>query len=309
MRECIKHICMDNFSIRAVALRTGISPYVLRAWELRYAAVKPVRTPKGHRRYTAEQVERLEWLRLAQAAGHSIGAIASLPTEELMRLAGEHQHLGNLFITDALDALKTLDPALLDHEFDRALQSLGRLELIDGFVFPLLVQVHKAIDNGMLRPAHLSFAQVRLREFLSILTSSITVSDDAPRLVLASASGLEHEPGLLGSAIFAAASGWRPIRFSPGTPAEELVFAATANRAQAIVYSIVMSSQTSGAIAEAILLRRLAPPELPVMFGGRLDALSSQALIQAGLERMQNMNSLRVRLEALVIQHTSGMYT
>lgn len=296
---------MDQFSIRAVSLKTGISPYVLRAWELRYAAVRPSRTPKGHRRYTAEQVQRLVWIRLAQAAGHSIGSIAALPLEELMSLAGEQRQTGYLFIKDALAALKSLDPAMLDHEFERALQSLGRLELIDGFVFPFLTEARRAVENGTLRPAHLSFAHGRLRDLLGILASSVTVSDDAPRVVLASAPGLEHEPGLLGSAIYAAASGWRPIRFSPGTPAEELAFAAVANRARALVYSIVPSSQTSAAIGEATMLRRLAPPEVVVMFGGRLDAASSDALINAGLERIQNMSALRLRLEAIAGQDTN----
>jgi len=230
---------------------------------------------------------------------------AALPLEELMSLAGEQKQTGYLFIKDALAALKSLDPAILDHEFERALQSLGRLELIDGFVFPFLSEARRAVENGTLRPAHLSFAHGRLRDLLGILASSVTVSDDAPRVVLASAPGLEHEPGLLGSAMYAAASGWRPIRFSPGTPAEELAFAAVANRARALVYSIVPSSQTSAAIGEATMLRRLAPPEVVVMFGGRLDAASSDALIGAGLERIRNMSALRLRLEAIAGQDTN----
>lgn len=290
---------MDNFSIRAVALRTGLSPYVLRAWELRYAVVRPERTSTGHRRYTQEQVTRLEWLRRAQAAGHSIATIATLPLEELMSLVGEEEHSDSLLVTDALTALKSLDPARIDHEFERALKILGRLELIDGFAFPFISGAQTALEKGTLRSAHLSFAQTRLREFLGLLVSSVTIPEDAPRLVLSSAFGMEHEPGLLGSAIHAAAAGWRTIRLSPGTAVEELAFAAAENKARAVVYSIIASSQTSGAIAEAIMLRRLVPQSVTVMFGGRLDAASANALIAAGLERIPDMDGLRGRLEAL----------
>jgi MerR family transcriptional regulator, light-induced transcriptional regulator len=290
---------MDDFSIRAVALRTGLSPYVIRAWELRYAAVTPYRTPTGHRRYTQEQVTKLEWLRRAQADGHSIGTLAALPLEDIMGLVGEERHAGSPLIMDALDALKALDPERIDQEFGRALKVLGRLELIDGFIFPFILGIHKAVEKGTLRSAHLSFAHARLREFLAILASSVAVPGDAPRLVLSSAFGLEHEPGLLGSAIHAAAAGWRTIRLSPGTPVEELAFAAVENGARAVVYSIIGSGQASGAIAEAVMLRRLVSPSTVIMFGGRLDPASSEALIGAGLERIPDMDGLRARLEAL----------
>lgn len=290
---------MDDFTIRAVALRTGLSPYVIRAWELRYAAVIPTRTPTGHRRYTQDQVTRLEWLRRAQDAGHSIGTIASLPLEAIMGLVGEQDSSGSPLIIDALGALKSLDPRKLDHELERALKVLGRLELIDGFVFPFISGILKAVEKGTLRSAHLSFAQARLRDFLGLLASSSDVSEDAPRLVLSSASGLEHEPGLLGSTIHAAAAGWRTIRLNPGTPVEEIAFAAAENEARAVVHSIIASSQTSGAIAEAVMLRRLVPPSVIVMFGGRLDPASADALAAAGLERIPDMDGLRRRLETL----------
>jgi methylmalonyl-CoA mutase cobalamin-binding subunit len=150
-----------------------------------------------------------------------------------------------------------------------------------------------------MRSAHLSFAQTRLREFLALLASSVALPEDAPRLVLSSAFGLEHEPGLLGSAIHAAAAGWRTIRLSPGTPVEELAFAAAENRARAVVYSIIVTGQASGAIAEAVMLRRLVSPSTIIMFGGRLDPASAEALIGAGLERIPDMNGLRERLTAL----------
>ena len=293
---------MDDFSIRAVALRTGLSPYVIRSWELRYGAVAPSRTATGHRRYNQEQVTKLEWLRRAQAAGHSIGTIASLPLEEIMGLVGDQKDSDSPLIMDALDALKALDPERLDHEFERALKILGRLELIDDYVFPFISAVHTAVGNGTLRSAHLSFAQTRLREFLGLLVSSLAVREDAPRLILSSAFGLEHEPGLLGSAIHAASAGWRTIRLSPGTPVEELAFAAAENNARAIVYSIIEVGQTSGAIAEAVMLRRIVPPSTVVMFGGRLDPASADALIGAGLERVPDMTGLRGRLEEILRQ-------
>lgn len=283
-----------------MSLRPGLSPYVLRAWEKRYGAVRPERTPTGRRRYTQDQVRRLEILARARAAGHPIGAIASLPLEEIAGLVGDLSDPGLPAVVDALAALPSIEPAILDSVFERALRAFGRLEFIDGFVFPFLKEARRSVEKGTLRPAHLSFAHTGLREVLAAIVTAIPVRPDAPRVVISSAPGLEHEPGFLGSAIHAASAGWCPIRFGPGTPVEELAFAAVSKGARAVVYSIVWSSQTSGSIAEATLLRRLAPPTAVVMFGGRLDPASSDVLIGAGLERIQDMRALRNRLASLV---------
>jgi DNA-binding transcriptional MerR regulator len=52
--------------IREVARQTGVNAVTLRAWERRYGLIVPHRTPKGHRLYSAEHVQRvmdiLTWL-------------------------------------------------------------------------------------------------------------------------------------------------------------------------------------------------------------------------------------------------------
>lgn len=47
------------FPIGELSQRTGVNSITLRAWERRYALLKPARTAKGHRLYTAEDVERV----------------------------------------------------------------------------------------------------------------------------------------------------------------------------------------------------------------------------------------------------------
>ncbi len=47
------------FPIRHVCAETGINPVTLRAWERRYGLIRPLRTPKGHRLYSARDIERI----------------------------------------------------------------------------------------------------------------------------------------------------------------------------------------------------------------------------------------------------------
>jgi MerR family transcriptional regulator, light-induced transcriptional regulator len=47
------------FPIRHVCAETGINPVTLRAWERRYGLIRPLRTPKGHRLYSARDIDRI----------------------------------------------------------------------------------------------------------------------------------------------------------------------------------------------------------------------------------------------------------
>src|SRR5471030_3056817 len=59
--------------IREVARQTGVNAVTLRAWERRYGLIVPQRTPKGHRLFSAEHVQRimtiLTWLNRGVAVG------------------------------------------------------------------------------------------------------------------------------------------------------------------------------------------------------------------------------------------------
>jgi DNA-binding transcriptional MerR regulator len=56
----------DQYSIRQLSEISGVNAITLRAWERRYGLLKPQRTPKGHRYYTADDIETvrniLNWL-------------------------------------------------------------------------------------------------------------------------------------------------------------------------------------------------------------------------------------------------------
>jgi DNA-binding transcriptional MerR regulator len=64
----------------------GIPVETLRMWERRYQVVGPQTSARGHRRYAAEDVERLALIKALVDLGHSIGTIAHLPATKLHEL-------------------------------------------------------------------------------------------------------------------------------------------------------------------------------------------------------------------------------
>ncbi len=75
------------YTIRYVSQRTGLTPHVIRAWEKRYDAVVPKRSPKNRRLYSEEDVQRLLLLKSMTDAGHNISQVAQLTEGELSDFA------------------------------------------------------------------------------------------------------------------------------------------------------------------------------------------------------------------------------
>lgn len=79
----------DCYRIAAVARMTGMPETTIRMWERRYRAVEPQRSAGNGRLYSRDDIERLQLLKAAVDAGHAIGTIASLTSEQIgARLAG-----------------------------------------------------------------------------------------------------------------------------------------------------------------------------------------------------------------------------
>lgn len=66
------------FPIRTVAAETGVNPITLRAWERRYGLVKPHRTPKGHRLYTAADIDTIKQILAMLDRGVTISRVKPL---------------------------------------------------------------------------------------------------------------------------------------------------------------------------------------------------------------------------------------
>ena len=66
----------DLFPIRTVASLTGVNSITLRAWEKRYGLIKPVRTAKGHRLYTQEDIDLINEVVELLAKGMPISQVS-----------------------------------------------------------------------------------------------------------------------------------------------------------------------------------------------------------------------------------------
>ena len=196
-----------RYPVRLVALRTGLTPHVLRAWERRHRVVAPTRSDGGQRLYSQLDIDRLSRLRRLTERGHAIGRLAALDLDELTRLDQEsasetapapqpdgrtaRSSEGSVrdFAAAALRATHRLDAAELQAILERAAVTLGVPDFLDGVVAPVLKEIGRGWRERSVSVAqeHLAAAVVRL--VLGWLLGVYEVDGAAPRLVVATPPG------------------------------------------------------------------------------------------------------------------------
>lgn len=298
--------------IQLVARLTGLSAHVIRIWEQRYRAVEPQRTATRRRLYSQRDIKRLNLLRDATQAGHSIGQVAQLPTDKLGKLVAASPNLPTrapravaeapkcvLFLEECAAAVKLLDARALDDVLQRAVTALGTLGLLQHVVAPLTQTVGDLWREGTLTSAHEHFASSAIRVFLGNLAKPFGAIDNAPVLVVATPAGQVHELGALLVGATAANLGWQVTYLGANLPAAEIAGAAQQCRARAVDLSLVYPEDDARLEGELTLLRRSVPGEVKLLVGGRAMPAYREALEKVGALPIENLAQLGAALDRL----------
>ncbi|HTJ00826.1 MAG TPA: MerR family transcriptional regulator [Dongiaceae bacterium] len=290
---------VSHHSIKVVAQRTGLSSHVIRAWEKRYATVKPERTGTNRRLYSDEDIERLNLLRHATQAGHSISNISNLSIAELKDLvaqAGKEAPLAlttakteSPFVAECLAAVRALDTAALHEILGRATVVLGSHGLLETVVAPLTEQVGNCWRDGVITAAHEHFASNVLRTFLGEAARPFAPNGQAPGLVVCTPVAQLHELGAVMVAAAANDLGWRVTYLGCSLPAAEIAGAAIQNRARAVALSIVYPEDDPALPGELEKLRQYLPATIAIIAGGRAAAAYRIALAKIGARQTTDL--------------------
>jgi DNA-binding transcriptional MerR regulator/methylmalonyl-CoA mutase cobalamin-binding subunit len=315
-----------RYPVRLVAVRTGLTPHVLRAWERRYGVVTPARTEGGQRLYSDLDIERLRLLRRLTDRGHAIGRIASLPIAELARLdeetggADEGAALsdGKVSPTDeaeqtrarsvgesiaaVLRATRRLDAVKLQAVLEQAAVTLGVPVFIDEVVAPALVSVGHGWAEGSVSVAQEHMATAIFRRVLGWLFQVYEVKSNAPRLVVATPPTQVHEFGALMVAISAAADGWAVTYLGPDLPVADLVSAVGQTGARAVAVSAVYVPEVADLLAALREMRAALPERVPLLVGGAATSEIAPEAEAAGARVIASLPELRAMLRRLAAE-------
>ena len=273
-------------SIAIAARRTGLSQHVIRAWEKRYGAIRPSRTDTKRRLYSDEEIERLQLLRRATQAGHSIGNIATLAVDALRILAEEKTPDGapkrlpdtaETILSAALDAVRSLDCTALESVLQSGVVTLGRGLLTLRVIVPLIQQIGDGWERGTLRIAHEHCVSAVIRTMLGSFVHAYSPTANAPVLVVTTPPGQVHELGALIVASTATDCGWKVVYLGPSLPPEEIAAVYERSNANALALSIIYPADDPTLPAQLRAIRQLLPTA-PIIAGGRA-TVSYQAVL------------------------------
>ena len=301
-----------GYTIAVVSRRTGISQLLLRAWERRYGAVEPRRTPTGRRLYSDADVRKLLLLRQLTDAGHRIGDVAVLPASRLEELAAEivpvpppaprtsrQGAAPDQLLGQALQAVADMDAPVLEQVLQQAAVLLSRPVLRRHMIEPLLVEIGERWRDGTLRIAHEHLATSIVRTFLGGLRSGGAVAAGAPVMVAAAPSGHMHELGALLAAGHAEEMGWNVHYLGADVPAEEIAAAALQGEARLVVLSLIYPGHDPGTRDQLRALRRSLGKDVAIVAGGGAAATYADVLAEIDAALVSDAGALDRQLRNL----------
>jgi DNA-binding transcriptional MerR regulator len=246
----------DHLRIGELSRRVGVSPELLRAWELRYGLLRPTRSPGGFRLYSAADEERVSRMRAYQREGLSAAEAARLASADPHDSPAETAARPDRSILAR--ALERFDEPGAQEAFDRLLALVSLDALLRDFVIPYLADLGERCEEGSASVAQEHFASNVLRGRLLGLARGWG-QGVGPLAVLACAPGEQHDLGLVSFGLSLRARGWRIAFLGPDTPMGTLIETTDLLGPQLVVVSATAPQRLSRVRDELTALGRAAP--------------------------------------------------
>ena len=292
----------ELYPIRTVSSLTGVNSITLRAWERRYGLIKPVRTPKGHRLYTQNDIDLIHQVLELLDKGISIGQVKDY-------LAGKGAQTATVKQTDPwssyqrrmLNAIVRFDSRALDQTYNDAL-SLYPIDLVTRhLILPLLKQlgIRWAEKEGSVAEEH--FFGAYLRNKLGARFHHHTAVQNGPLIIAACLPGEHHEIGLMLFCLSALDQGYRLVYLGADTPISELQIPVERSGADAILLSGSINPELNVFSKDVAELAKAV--SIPVFIGGRAavhftDEINAAGAIPLGTDIPQGIKKIQDTLSA-----------
>jgi len=271
----------EAFPIRTVSALTGINPITLRTWERRYGLIAPIRTPKGHRLYTKDQIAMLHRVVALVDSGIPISQINfSLLTSDPEKRSTQEEEFWGRLISRMITAVSRFEEAVLENTYNEAMALYPIETVTQRLLIPMLKNLAErwAAGEGMVAEEH--FFGVYLRNKLGARFHHRKRLDYGPVLLTACLPGERHEAGILLFALSAQDHDYRTILLGSDMPLEELPATVKQSRSDAIVLAASYCEQPERLMRA---LRTLVQStDVPVFIGGYVSVEHHDAILATG---------------------------
>jgi DNA-binding transcriptional MerR regulator len=251
--------------IGELSRRSGVSPELLRAWEIRYALLSPRRTKGGFRLYNRHDERRVRRMRQFLSVGIAAAEAARLTLDEPnTTVPVALPSTSELRVDEALvRALDGFDDAAAHAALDRVFSAYGLEIALRDVLVPYLHDLGARWEQGSVTIAQEHFATALLRGRLLSLARGWG-GGDGPLALLACVPGDLHDLGLICFGLALRGHGWRIAYLGPDSPIDSIAETAQTMRAALVVLAASLTVQHRNHADLEELGRRAA-----VALGGR----------------------------------------
>jgi len=247
--------------IREVARQTGVNAVTLRAWERRYGLVVPHRTPKGHRLFSAEHVQRIQsivtWLNRGVAVSQIKQLLDTDPTQA-EPATNDWQALRQ----DLIQAISQLAERQVDDRFNQAMSLYPPRTLCEQLLMPLLAELEQRWRGQFGGQMERTFFYTWLRSKLGARVYHNNRQLKGAPVLLVNHSDLPMEPHLWLTAWLVSSADCPVEVFDWPLPPSELVLASEHLKSRAVLL------YSSKAMNLATLPKLLGGIRCPILIAG-----------------------------------------
>lgn len=129
--------------IREISRLTGVNTVTLRAWERRYGLLKPSRTHKGHRLYSADDVELVKTIQAWLARGLAISKVSELLERNPKDIHAPIENIWNGYFQDVMAIVSSMSLGKLESFFNDIFAIYPADIITDQLIAPVLENLHQ----------------------------------------------------------------------------------------------------------------------------------------------------------------------
>lgn len=301
------------YTIRHAAEQVGISTATLRAWERRYGAVSPERTPSGYRVYSDADLELLRTIRglveegrppslavsmakQTRSASSLVGAAAGRPGPEPVGVGARPED--GRFSERFVAAAETMDGAALAAVLDDMWAAASFEPMVQHHLFPALHALGDAWEAGRVSVAGEHFASHGVARRLSVAfeaagsAAGSAAGVGAGRIVLGLPAKSHHEIALFAFAVAARRRGMAVDHLGADVPVDDWLRVVADPQVAAVVTAIATRRDVRPT-RELIGALRQQRPDLVIGVGGRLSDRAPDDVVLLGTDLEQASRRLQ----------------
>ena len=223
-----KNLIMGNYSIDQFSSITGITKFVLRTWENRYAYLKANRSETNIRIYTDEMIVRALNTNYLLDNGYKISKVSKISEIELIKIISkikinkieiDEDYYINQMIISALD----FDSARFNKIYDEGVLELGLIDFYKSVVLKTLSRIGILWLTNKVSPSQEHFLSEKIKQKLIISTELLAVNKEVKKTWLLFLPENEfHEIGLLFARFLLVSNGFNVIYLGSNLPYDSL---------------------------------------------------------------------------------------